>query len=190
MKNFIISLALVFFFAGAYAQEIEVKEGLNKAEQKKYLKKERKRQKLAELEQNKKELLEMLDTRQFVLEATFLSGKRGVLVPVASNLNFFTVDSSKSVMQIGNVSAVGYNGVGGITEEGNVTRYDITETKSGYSVRIYMMGNLGTYTIFLNASAAGRSTARVTGLTGGVLTFHGDIVPTYKSTVYQGMTTY
>lgn len=190
MKKLTLSLFAFFLIFGAFAQEVEVKEGLDKKTQKKYLKEERKREKQAELEQKKAELEEMLESKQFVLEASFLSGRRGTLVPVVENLNFMAIDSSDAVMQIGSVSGVGYNGVGGVTEEGRVTEYEITETKSGYTAKIYMMGNLSTYTIFLNANAGGRSTARVTGLSGGVLTFHGELVPTYASNVYQGMTTY
>jgi len=188
MKKLVLIFTLSFVVGYAFAQEID--ETLDKKTQKKYEKQEKKKQKEEEAEKAKEELNEMIDNRSFVLEANNLSGRSGAQVPVVPSLNFFAIDSSTAVLQIGSVSGIGYNGVGGVTDEARVTRYEKTETKGGYSVKIYATSHLTSYTIFLSASPLGTSTARVTGLSGGVINFHGKIVPMSESIVYKGITSY
>ncbi len=188
MKAILFSFALFLMLTPVFSQEIQ--EGLDK----KTLKKMQREERLLEQEEQwaaKKEYItSLIHSRRFVLEAQNLSGRTGSLVPVNSLLNFMAVDSSMAVLQVGNNTGVGYNGVGGVTEECRVTRYEINETRNGLSVTMYLQGRLSSYTVFLNASFGTNSTARVSGLSGGIINFHGQLVSISESKVYKGMSTY
>ncbi len=179
---------LMFSVNSGFSQEIN--ETLDKKTRKKYEKKEKKRQKEEEQQKAKENLKTLLEEKRFVLEANNLSGRSGMQVPVSPTINFFAVDSTSAMLQVGSFRGLGYNGVGGITDEGKITRYEITETKGGFSVKIYVSSNLTSYTIFLSASPMASSTAKVSGLSGGVINFHGRIVPETDSSVYEGQKLY
>ena len=188
MKTIIFSFALLLMIAPLFAQEVQ--EGLDKKTLKKMQKEERRREQDEQIAAKKEYVTALINSRRFVLEAQNISGRTGSQVPVNSLLNFMAVDSSKAVLQVGNNKGVGYNGVGGVTEECRVNRYEINETKNGLSVTLYLQGRLSSYTVFLNASYGTSSTARVSGLTGGVINFHGQLVSMSESRVYKGMSTY
>jgi hypothetical protein len=188
MKYHVAFCFLLFSGTTLFAQEIQ--ETLDKKTLKKMQKIEMRQQKDEELLEQKEIIFSLISSKRFVLEADNLSGRNGVMRPVPSNLNFFAMDSAKAVIQIGSLNGIGYNGVGGITDEGTVTKYEIRENKNYYSINIYLSGSLTSYTIFVNASYGTRSSARVSGLSGGVINFHGRIVSVADSRVYKGNTTF
>lgn len=186
-------LALIFILGiggSALAQDHQVQEQLDKKTLKKYQKMEKREREKMEEERRLKEMKKLLESRQFVLEADYLSGRYGSLIPVVSNLNFIMIDSTTSVIQVGSASGMGYNGVGGITDEGRVTKFELDERKNGYSLKVYTNSSLSSFTIFFNVSASGNATARISGMRGGTLTYHGDLTPINESYIYQGHTTY
>ena len=188
MKRLVLLIILASFTSLALGQEIN--EGLDKKTQKKYEKQDKKKQKEEELEKSKAVMRDLVNGREYVLEANNLSGKSGAQIPVVPSLNFFAVDSATAVIQIGSVTGLGYNGVGGITDEAKINRYEISESKAGFNIKLYAASTLTSYTIFLNISASGNATARVTGLSGGVINFIGRVVPMSESIVYKGQRSY
>lgn len=132
----------------------------------------------------------MLKYQRFVLEANYVSGRTGELFPVNSNLNFMRLDSTKAVLQLGSTGGIGSNGVGGITLDGSVSKYQVktNKTKRGksYTVTFYVVTNLGTYDIVMFVSQSGNAEATIRGTTAGQLTYTGDLVPISLSTVYKG----
>lgn len=192
MKTMVLVILVSLGMGGlAMAQdESQINENLDKKTLRKYQKIEKREQQKMEDERRLQQVKSLIDSREFVLEANYLSGRSGVLIPVTSNLNFIMVDSAKSVIQIGSPSGIGYNGVGGVTDEGKVTKYEVKETKGGYSLKLYTSSSLNSFTIFFTINSDGHATARLSGVRGGVLTYHGDIVPVEESFVYQGQTTY
>ncbi len=182
MKNLIISIGLILslgFFSTLMAQDEMTRE-------------ERKQAKKERIEKQYKTTEHILENREFVLEANFLGNRYGQRIPVTSTLNFIMVDSTDAVIQIGSQSGVGYNGVGGITTEGQVTDFELNKNdkKNNFSLSMNVMTNLGIYDIFMNISADGHASARISGLRGGQLTYTGVIVPENQSYVYQGTSTY
>ena len=140
MKKIALLIILASFTTVVFGQEIN--EGLDKKTQKKYEKQDKKKQKEEELEKSKATMRGLLDSREFVLEANNLSGKSGVQVPVVPSLNFFAVDSATAVIQIGSVTGLGYNGVGGITDEAGINRYELSESKAGFNIKLYASSNI------------------------------------------------
>jgi hypothetical protein len=133
----------------------------------------------------------LLYSRRFVLEADFLQGKYGDRVYVTSTLNFIRVDGPKGVLQTGSDSRFGSNGVGGVTAEGSIVDYRITNDNKNMSssVTFNLVTNLGSFDIILTVSADNNATATITGSTSGRLTWNGHLVNLDNSRVFKGHNT-
>ena len=135
---------------------------------------------------------QMLETHDFVLEADFLANQMGDRIPVTSNLNFISVDSTHAVIQIGRTTGIGYNGVGGVTAEGSIGRYDLKldNKHNSFYLSFNVTTILGNYDINMTVSGDGYSNATLTGIWGGQLTYSGYLVPIEDSRVYKGYNSY
>ncbi|HYW94496.1 MAG TPA: DUF4251 domain-containing protein [Bacteroidales bacterium] len=135
---------------------------------------------------------QMLEGRDFVLEADYLANKFGERMPVTSSLNFISVKDSTSVLQIGRNTGIGYNGVGGVTTEGTISRYKLNtdQKKKNFFLSFSVMSPLGSFDINMSVGADGYARATLTGITGGQLTYTGYLVTTENSSVYKGYNTY
>lgn len=192
VKLFIAILLITFSLPG-FSQESTENEVMNKKEQRNLEREHRLAEKRAEEEENRKMTKRMVHNQQFVLEADFIAGRTGSRYPVNSTLNFILLDSSDAVIQIGSNSGIGYNGVGGITIEGHVTKYELIEKQNkrgtSYSITMYVMSSLGTYDIQLWVSQSGNADAIIRGNFSGSVTYSGRLVPLEQSRIYKGMST-
>lgn len=190
MRQLVIVLIVAVLSVSSFAQE----EANLKKEQKQIVKEQKK----AEQARVKEEMVtltkQMLESHKFVLEADYVGDGRGNRIPVNSTLNFAAIDSSKGVLQIGTPSGYGWNGVGGVTVEGNITKYELKEIKgkrsNSYSLMIVVMGSLGIYDVHFNISETGLTDATVSSTTSGQLKYTGNLVPLELSNVFKGTTTY
>jgi hypothetical protein len=190
MKKYIILCGFLFTVASVFSQYEPEQQVLTKEEQRKLEKEHKTALKKAAEEEALKVTEWMLDQRRFVLEADYIAGRSGTRYPVSSILNFVMVDSSEAVIQIGSSSGIGYNGVGGITAEGSVTRYEV-EKKVGkkgtsYFVIIHVLSAMGMYDVMMSVSGSGNVDATVRGNTRGMLRYSGQLVPLKESRVYKG----
>jgi hypothetical protein len=190
MKKYILILGVLFITVAVYSQEDTVSQVMTKQEQRQLAKEYRQAARTADEKAAKEATELMMQQHKFVLEADYLSGRTGQRYPVSSTLNFIKVDSTEAVLQLGSSSGMGYNGVGGITVDGNITRYEINkkEGKRGttYNLTLYIMSNLGTYDVQLWISANGQADATVRSTTRGSLSYSGRLVPLDESRVYKG----
>jgi len=183
LSFYLCILFLTFGFCGipykSYSQEIK----LTRQEQKEARK--------AALYANFQSLDTLLGRKTFVLEANYLHNQYGNPVPVTSILNFIKVDNPKVVLQTGNNFNQGYNGVGGVTAEGDLQNWKITRNLKhlSYTISFSVTTNIGAYDVFILVGADNTATATITGLTRGSLTYQGNIVAIYNSVVYKGQKT-
>jgi len=153
-----------------------------------------KEKKIAEKKAEEAQMLlitkELIKSRQFVLEADYIAGRTGNRQPSNSLLNFILVDSLESTFQLGNNFGLMYNGVGGITVDGTVTKFELSErvTKRGTTFYIAMMlsSALGNYDIYWWINPSGNAEATVRGSFSGSITYSGKIKPLKKSRIYKG----
>jgi hypothetical protein len=134
----------------------------------------------------------LINARSFVLEADFLMDKYGQRVSVIRTVNFIKVAESKGVLQTGSNSIYGYNGVGGVTAEGNIGTWEAEKNvkKLTHRVRFSLMTNLGIYDVTMNVSADNYATATITGLGPGNLTWQGHISTVGNARIFKGQNTY
>ena len=178
----ILLLSFVFFvsFQTGWAQT-------DKKEQRKIERAEKKRLK----EENKKKaqelVLDLVEDRTFVLEASTLAGRYGQQYIVSPSTNFVKVEGNQVIIQTSNSFGFGYNGLGGITINGNITDYQISKGKNGVSVFIQFTDPiLGHSSLYLNVQENGISRATVSGNWGARATFQGQFVALEDARVFRG----
>ncbi|HEY3371652.1 MAG TPA: DUF4251 domain-containing protein [Prolixibacteraceae bacterium] len=177
MKRFVIFLAFIISAQLTLAQINDEQASLTGKEKRK-----------AKIEKEYRLVKDMIENRDFVLEADFLQDKYGIRTPVSNGINFVSVDSTEAIIQVGSNYRIGPNGVGGITARGQITSWKLTENKKkdAIGLRINVMTNIGIYDLYFSISPSGQATAQLTGLRSGKLTFDGNIVPWENSSVYIG----
>ena len=137
-----------------------------------------------------KKYTEIFEQKSFVLEANTVYSKRGESFQMNSSINFVKLEKGVGVLQLGFNQLVGWNGVGGITLDGNVSNYEVDKgdgTKMP-SVSFNMNGTTGGGTVRINVNSSGMATATVDGNFGDRITFSGPLKSLKESSVYQGTT--
>lgn len=159
-------------------------------EQRAYEKQKKMDERELERERNIEITSTMIKLQRFVLEADYLSNKYGYKVTVSPTINFLMVDSLNATIQTGSAYSLGYNGVGGQTVNGRITKYEynfVGKKKDAYNISLMFMSNVGTYNIHLMVNAEGYADATIRGNWSGQLNYHGRLVPLGVSKVYKGM---
>jgi len=91
------------------------------------------------------EIEDILKSRQFVLEASKITDKEGLVNPANKKLCFLMLDSSKIVVQW--IADCDNNGLGGITMKGEITSYDFKKIRikkeTQYSVNLQCLMDQG-----------------------------------------------
>ncbi len=191
MKYFVILFSIIWIAPKTFAQEEET---LSKKELKQIAKEEKKSRMHAENEKKRELTALMLEYHRFVLEADFVSDKRGNRIPVSSEINFIVVDSTHGTLQLGSPYGLGRNGLGGITLEGRISKYNLKEiqkkTGKSYSLMIIILTSFGTYDITFQISEKGNTEATIRGNTMGLLRYSGNLIPIGESKVFKGSTIY
>jgi hypothetical protein len=131
----------------------------------------------------------LIDSKSFVLEANQLSGRSGQMFQVNPSINFVSVDSNRCVIQLGSNTGVGANGVGGVTAEGYISKYKVSQNKKGdsFTINVFTNTSIGAFDLIFFIDPEGNAQADVTqSTTGASATYYGRIVPLSQSRVYKG----
>jgi hypothetical protein len=131
----------------------------------------------------------LFENQQYVLEANTVYSKKGRSFRMNSTINFVKIDKDNSIIQLGFNQIQGWNGVGGITLEGNVRNYKVIKgdgTKLP-SVQFDMNGTLGWATVRIDVNTSGQARATVNGNFGDRVSFSGPIKELSESNIYKGM---
>jgi hypothetical protein len=183
MKTMKMNLVSLFWIFGFFWISLN-----GNSQENKLSRQERKEMREAQSTANFYILDSLLNTKSFVLEADYLINRYGSMIPVSSTLNFVRVDESKGVLQTGSNTGRGYNGVGGVTTEGNITGWKVSKDfkHRSYSLNFSLVTNMGIYEIFLTVTSENHATATITGLEPGKLTWTGHLETINNSRVYKG----
>ena len=152
-------------------------------------KKERKElRKQQEIEQ-KKIIVDLLESKEWVIEAHTVFDRYNLSYQINPTINFVGVKGDEGAMQLGFDGLIGWNGVGGVTIDGSVTKYELKEgnEKGSPALSIRFQGRgMGSASINITVNTSGQATARVNGDFGERITFSGIIKPLSESVVYKG----
>ncbi len=188
MKKYMIIVVAALLTVSVFGQE----EGtVDDKITKKLTREQRLEQRRAKEEATAKMVDWLIENRQFVLKARFLSNQTGERIPVNDDLNFIVIDSTEITIQIASTMGIGGpNGLGGITTRGSISQFEIQRigrNKESYNIRILAMTSIGSYDIFLSISPTSNTDASISGTGRGRLNYHGVIVPVKGSRIYKGM---
>ena len=182
MKRLLVFVLVAFMSVQVFGQNND-----NDQKQTKQEIKEAKRQALID---KKQDMLQLLNNKTWVLEANTVYDRYGNSVPTSPTTNFIATDGENSVIQLAFPWLIGYNGLGGITFDDNVSSYKIYEGKkptSGINVSLEVNGvNIGNATVNMQVSPDGYARATVIGNFGLRITYSGYVVPLEDSSIFQG----
>lgn len=177
MKRFVIIIVFIISAGFLFAQGNDENSALSRKEKRK-----------AEAEKQFELTKQMLENKSFVLESDFLQDRYGYRIPVMSDINFVAVDSTEAIIQIGSNWRFGSNGVGGVTAKGQITKWELDENEKSktFTLRMTVMTPIGFYDLLFSILGTGKSSALLTGLRSGRLTFDGNLVPWSDTSIYVG----
>lgn len=187
----IFLLFLMFVISFSLLGQVEI---TDKKAQRAQAKQEKKKAKEEKLEWMKEVTRGMVESHRFVLEADYLTGSGGNLIPVSPSVNFIAIDSSRATIQLAIVDIPGYNGLGGITVDGTVTKYEVRKIEkkkfTAYNVTVIVFSNTGTYDIHFFIGDDGKGEATIRNTRSGKLDYSGIFYPPDISKVYKGTPIY
>jgi len=123
------------------------------------------------------------------LPADRITFKSGQSFTVTNTLNFLKVYKNEAVLQIAPINSpnLGLNGLGGITLDGDITQYEITDKGDKIYVRITLKGTLGTAMMNLSIYGGSNAVLDVSGLfSGKAFTMYGPINQLDDVHIYEG----
>jgi len=128
MKRIIIALSMLLLIGAAAPVTAQVNSDLTPKEQRKLEKQKKKEAKQTEDMAELKAVNKLVKDTAFVFVANTLYGSRGSSFHVDPSINFLGVNHGKAVYQFAFNGLVGWNGIGGVTFEGDISRYDFKES--------------------------------------------------------------
>jgi hypothetical protein len=179
-SSLFLTIELCLISLNSYSQDIQ----LDRNEKKEIRK--------AQMQANFQILDSLLQRKSFVIEADVLENKYGDRIHVSPVLNFIRVDSTNAVLQTGSNTGFAYNGVGGVTAEGRINRWQVVKNfKSlSYYLRFTVETSIGVYDVSMTLTADNNVRATITGITPGMLVYDGHLEALNNSSVYKGQTNY
>ena len=157
---------------------------------------DRKAAKKAKKEQEQKLALEntdrlynLIESKQFVLEANTLFDRSGMSFQLNSNTNFVGFDGKNSTIQLAFDQLVGWNGVGGITMDGTIESVEVKKGKKdvGITATINVRPKSGGMVrMVFRSSSEGNARVDLSGAYGDKFSFQGRVVSLAETTVYKG----
>jgi hypothetical protein len=187
MKNVIIIIALsLLTVMNLNAQESQ---DLGDPKTKKELKAEKKAAKKKEQADYKAYGMALLESKNFVMKVDRMQNARGGrVIPTVPTVNFIKIDGEDVTVQFGNVADIGLNGVGGVTYNGKLQKFesfDRGEGKSaGASIQYTSIYARNVITLYIEISGE-QVTARFNE-NGTIINMYGQYEPFEGTSVWEG----
>lgn len=183
MKKLISSLFGLLIVMGLSAQTTESNRKLTRAE--------RKEIKAQERAENKEQILTAIQDHQFVIEAYHLEDRYGRFIQVSPTTNFILVDSVEATIQLAFPNRIGgWNGLGGITDEGRIRniRFPKKTPKYGVSFVMDVTGPaFGSSRVYVDVNDDGLAVMRFSGAFGARFTMRGNFELLEESNIFKGV---
>lgn len=170
MKTFLLIAVLLATTTLASAQTEENKEKLSR--------KERKELRKLEKEAIQKKVMNLIESKQYVLKADYLKNPYGGFLSVDDSKNFIWVDSILSVFQFSSFRTVAAGGNLGLTVEGRIFDYEqySKEMSKSNFIRFKLNGQAGKYWVVMEVKPNGNTNAQVYAPDGRRMDYQGKLV--------------
>ena len=138
------------------------------------------------------EAIQAINDTAFTIEADQVMFKRGYTAHVTASTNFVAVRGDNAIVQVAfNVPVAGLNGLGGITVEGSVSRYEVNKDKKGnVFVKMGVMGKGISAQLFISLwKGANKATVNIMpNFNSNNLTLNGMMWKPERSNIFKGTT--
>jgi hypothetical protein len=129
--------------------------------------------------------------KAWVIEAHTVYNKGGGSFPMNPTTNFVRVNGDETTFQLAFNGIAGWNGIGGITLDGHVNKYVVSENKNAITISMLAMGpGMGPVDVLITVGPDGNGRATISGNWGERITFAGRFVPFEASRIFKGTPTY
>ena len=180
MKKYItVIIATSFLFAHNMVAQTE-REQPNNSEEKHY-------------KQNQKKQLNLIKDKNFIIEANMVYDKDLNAYTVSSTTNFVKVKKDDIIIQLTFDKVANWNGIGGITIEGEIADYKVSNEQNDGPITVVAKIaslTLGMSTIKMTVFDDGMARAVLHGTFGQRITFSGHFLAPNESTVFKGVSKY
>lgn len=179
MKKSILILLMAIIGLGLNAQETKSK---------KELRAEQKAQEIKKRDAHRKVQEQLVDNKTFVLEAQQVYNKVGDMFQLTPSTNFVHISGEEAIVQLSFNDLIGWNGVGGITIKGKISKYKVENDNKNRPIyiRFTIQGSEGFHDITMWVSSSGAGEAEVVDMKGNRIKFTGDVVSLDDSKVFVG----
>lgn len=179
MKNTFIIILITIFGLSLNAQVTKSK---------KELRAEKKALEIEKRDAYRKVQEQLVDEKTFVLEAQQVYNKIGDMFSLSPSTNFVHINGDEAIVQLSFNGLVGWNGVGGITIKGKISKYkvDAENKNKPIYIRMTIQGSEGFHDITMWVSSNGNGEAEVVDMRGNRIKFTGDIVSLDDTRVFIG----
>ena len=180
MRGISLLVIIIILAASAFAQTKEEKKAGKKA---------KKEAKVLQDKENTAILIGMVESKKFVLEANTLFDRTGLSYILNSSINFVGFDGVNSTIQLAFDQLIGWNGVGGVTIDGKITKMEVKVKKDGIGFTIdaaVVNKGGGLVTMLFRVSSSGNARVEMSGSFGERITYQGNIIALNKTAVYKG----
>lgn len=138
------------------------------------------------------EAIQAVNDTSFVIEADQVNFKRGYTAHVTASTNFVAVKEGHAIVQVAfNVPVAGFNGLGGITVESMISRYEMkTDKKDNVFVKMGVIGKGISAQLFISLwKNSNKVTVSIQpNFNSNRLTLSGMLWKPDRSNVFKGMT--
>jgi hypothetical protein len=192
MKSTYLFIALFFCinFIGYSQTDNPDTKNLTK-EEKKAMRKAKKEEDKRKRKEALKDFEEYAKMKEWVVEAHLVFDKQGQSYQMNPSINFVSVIQDQTTIQLSFNGIMGWNGVGGITLEGKISKYELSSDGKSVNITMTAMGSgLGIVDLFVSVTGDGNGRVSVSGNWGDRITFQGKFVSLEESSVFKGTTTY
>lgn len=192
MKRLLLYITIIFCIAHTGFAQIENPDSKNLTkEEKKAIRKAKKEEDKRKREEALISFSEYAEMKKWVIEAHTVYDKQGQSYQMDPNINFVGVSDDETTIQLSFNGLMGWNGVGGITLEGKIGKYEYSSDKKLLNITMSAMGSgLGVVDMFITVTGDGNGRASISGNWGDRITFQGKFVSLEESSVFKGTTTY
>ena len=132
---------------------------------------------------------QMINDSSFIIPVDRIVLKGGVSANVVSTINFIKIYKSNGVLQIAptHSTSLGANGLGGITMNGNITKYEINDKGKKMYLAVYLKDTLGHAIMNISLYGGSNVTVDVSGMySGPAFTMYGTINPLGDVHIFEG----
>jgi len=134
---------------------------------------------------------DIANNKSWVIEAHTVFPKGGGSIPMDPTINFVSTREDETTIQLSFNGLVGWNGVGGITLDGKISKYEVNESKNAINIRMTAIGpGMGPVDLMATVDINGNGRVTVSGNWGERITFSGNFVSFGNSRIFKGTPTY